>query len=100
MPKIILSKEAGTMEIKGIGGMISAYKPTKAQAPKKSGAAVSVKNNTDRVEFGFETALINAKAAIAQEVRADASLSDLRDAQNTAQNGAAAGDIAAMILMG
>ena len=88
------------MEIKGIGGMISTYKTTKAQAPKKSSAAVSAKNKTDRVEFGFETALTAAKAAIAQDVRSDASLQGLREAQNTAQQGVESADIAALIFMG
>lgn len=88
------------MEIKGIGGIYSGYKTTKAQSPTKTSAAVSAKNNTDRVEFGFEAALVNAKAALAQEIRADASLTELREAQNTAEQGVAAADIAAMILMG
>lgn len=87
------------MEIKRIGGVISTYTTAKAQAVPKTGAAGAIKNNTDRVEFGFETALASAKAAIAQEVRADASLQGLREAQNTAQS-VAGSDIAAMILMG
>lgn len=88
------------MEIKGINGFISAYKTTKAQMPKKSSAAVSAKNNTDRVEFGFEKTLAAAKMAIAQEVNSDASPRDLVEAQNTAEQGLTSAEIAALIFMG
>ncbi len=87
------------MEIKGLGGIISAYKTTKANAPKKVSAAVSAKNNTDRVEFGFAAAITAAKAEIANEVNADATPQEIVEA------GKSAGDfsreeLAAMILMG
>lgn len=93
-------KEAGTMEIKGINGIISTYKTTKAQTPKKSSAAVSAKNNTDRVEFGFEKTLAAAKLAITQEINADASPRELVEAQNTAEQGLTGAEIAALIFMG
>lgn len=87
------------MEIKGLGGIISAYKTTKANAPKKVSAAVSAKNNTDRVEFGFAAAITAAKAEIANEVNADATPQEIVEA------GKSAGvfsreELAAMILMG
>lgn len=86
------------MEIKGIGGVYSAYKTTKANTPKKTGAAAAVKNNTDRVEFGFAAAINAAKAEIANEVRANATPQEIVDA------GKSAGDfsreeLAAFILM-
>ena len=93
-------KEAGTMEIKGINGIISTYKTTKAQTPKKSSAAVSAKNNTDRVEFGFEKTLAAAKLALTQEINADASPQELVEAQNTAERGLSSAEIAALIFMG
>lgn len=94
-------KEAGTMEIKGIGGIISTYKTkaAKAQPTKSTSAAVSAKN-TDRVEFGFEAALTSAKSAVAAEVRADASPQELLEAKNTAEQGIESGMIAAMMFMG
>lgn len=95
-----IKKEAGTMEIKGINGIISTYKTTKAQSPKKSGAAVSAKNNTDRVEFGFEKTLAAAKLAIVQEVNSDASPKELLEAQNTAEQGMTGAELAALIYMG
>lgn len=89
------------MEIKGINnGFISTYKATKAQTPKKSGAAVSAKNNTDRVEFGFEKTLAAAKMAIAQEVNSDASPKELLEAKNTAEQGLTNAELAALILLG
>ncbi|GEM_PF-442888 len=88
------------MEIKGINGIISTYKTTKALTPKKSSAAVSAKNNTDRVEFGFEKTLAAAKLAITQEINADASPRELVEAQNTAEQGLASAEIAALIFMG
>ena len=89
------------MEIKGIGGVISTYKSktAKVQAPKSAGAAASAKN-TDRVEFGFESALNTAKADIAAEVRADASPRELLDAKNAAEQGVESSAIAAMMFMG
>ena len=86
------------MEIKGIGGVYSAYKTTKASTPKKTGAAAAAKNNTDRVEFGFAAAITAAKAEIASEVRANATPQEIVDA------GKSAGDfsreeLAALILM-
>ncbi len=87
------------MEIKRISGVISTYKTAKAQAPKKTSAAVSAKK-TDRVEFGFATALDAAKAAIAQEVRADAAPEELREAQSLAENGVSSGKLAALFFMG
>lgn len=87
------------MEIKGIGGIIPAYKNTKVSAPKKSGAAVTPKN-TDRVEFGFAASLDAAKAAIAQEVRADAAPRELLDAGETAERGIDNNVLASIIFMG
>lgn len=87
------------MEIKGISGMISTYKTTKAQAPKKTSAAVSVKN-TDRVEFGFGKSLAAAKAAIAQEAARDASIDEIRDAQKTLESDVSSDDLAALFFMG
>lgn len=86
------------MEIKRIGGVISTYQTTKAQSPKKTSAAVPAKN-TDRVEFGFETALTAAKSAVAAEVRADAAPQELLDAQNTAKQGVDPSVLAALMLM-
>lgn len=88
------------MEIKGINGIISTYKTTKAQAPKKTVAAAVSKTNTDRVEFGFRQAIAAAKADIAGAVEADATPRELVEAQETAQQGVAASEIADLILMG
>lgn len=87
------------MEIKRIDGMISAYRAQKTGAPKKNSAAAAVKN-TDRVEFGFETALAAAKNGIAQEVKADASPQELSQAQQIAEQGVPAAELAAYILLG
>lgn len=87
------------MEIKGISGVISTYKTTKAQAPKKTSAAVSAKK-TDRVEFGFDKALGAAKSAIAQEVAADASAEELSSAKSSLDSGFTSVEIAAMLFMG
>ena len=81
------------MEIKGINGMVSAYKTTKSQSPKKPSASAVVKTNTDRVEFGFE-------AAIAAEVKADAAPKEILEAGETAENGVDASVLASFILMG
>lgn len=87
------------MEIKGLGGIISAYKTTKTNAPKKVSAAVSAKNNTDRVEFGFAAAITAAKAEIANEVKADATPQEILEAGKSA-DGYGAEELAALILMG
>ncbi len=88
------------MEIKGINGIISTYKTTKAQAPKKQIAAAVTKTNTDRVEFGFQRAIDAAKAEIAGAVQADASPKELVEAQEIAGQGIAGSEIADLILMG
>lgn len=90
------------MEIKSISGVISTYKTTKAQAPKKTSAAVSAKKSdrTDRVEFGFDKALGAAKAAISQEIRADATAEELSAAQNTLESGVSSAELAALFFMG
>lgn len=87
------------MEIKRISGVISTYKTTKAQAPKKTSAAVSAKN-TDRVEFGFAKSLEAAKAAIAAEAARDASLEEIREAQKTIENGVPSDELAGLFFMG
>ena len=89
------------MEIKRIGGVISTYNSNtaKVQAAKSAGAAASAKN-TDRVEFGFESALNAAKADIAAEVRADASPRDLLDAKNAAEQGVESSAVAAAMFIG
>lgn len=87
------------MEIKGIGGVINTYKTQKSAAPKKTAASASVKK-TDRVLFGFDTALTAAKNAIAQEIKADASANELVQAQKTAEEGISAAELASYILMG
>ena len=56
--------------------------------------------NTDRVEFGFETALQAAKNGIAAAVRADAVPQELEQAQQTLDNGVEANDLASYILFG
>ena len=87
------------MEIKGIGGIFSAYKATKANAPKKTSAAATAKNNTDRVEFGFAAAITAAKAEIAAEVNANATPQEIVDAGKTAGEFSRE-ELAALILMG
>lgn len=87
------------MEIKGIGGVYSAYKATKANAPKKTSAAAAVKNNTDRVEFGFAAAIKAAKAEIAAEANANATPQDILDAAKSAGS-FSHDELAALILMG
>lgn len=87
------------MEIKGIGGIINTYKPQKMSTARKAAASVSAKK-TDRVEFGFETALTAAKNDIAREAAADASSAELLEAQQTAQQGIDANTLASFILMG
>ena len=87
------------MEIKGINGIVSAYKTNKSQAPKKPSASSAAKSNTDRVEFGFENAIANAKAEIAAEVRADAAPKEIMDAAKTADDGVDSVVLADYILM-
>lgn len=87
------------MEIKGIGGIYSAYKTTKTNTAKKSSAAVSAKNNTDRVEFGFAAAISAAKAEMANAVNANATPQEIVDAANSAGN-LSGDELAALILMG
>ena len=87
------------MEIKRVNGVISAYSAQKANATRKTTAAVPAKN-TDRVEFGFENALIAAKNGLAQEIKADATPQELIDAQKTAEQGVDSAALAAYILMG
>lgn len=87
------------MEIKRVGGIPSTYRTTNAQPVKKAGAAAPLKN-TDRVEFGFESALTAAKAAVAAEVRADAAPQELLEGKNTAEQGVDQAVLASYILMG
>ena len=86
------------MEIRGVGGIPSAYKPTKAGAPKKTSAPVSAKK-TDRVEFGFAAAISAAKAEIANEVNANATPQEIVDAGKQAGEFSNE-ELVAMILMG
>ena len=92
-------RRSAFMEIKRITGAISTYSANKAAAPKKP-TATSVVKKTDRVEFGFESAIANAKAAIAAEIKADASPVELVEAASSAENMSNAEEIAALILMG
>lgn len=87
------------MDIKRINGALSTYKSQKISTPQKTGASVSAKK-TDRVEFGFETALTAARNGISQDIRADATPQELLDAQKTAENGVTAAELAGYILMG
>lgn len=74
------------MEIKRITGAYTAYNTTKATAPKKTSAAASAKNNTDRVEFGFAKAIAEAKAEIAAAANANASPQEIVEAGKAAEN--------------
>lgn len=87
------------MEIKGIGGIVPAYKNAKVGAPKKSSAAATSKN-TDRVEFGFSALIDAEKAAIAQDVSAGASPRELLEAGETAERGVDSNILAEIIFMG
>lgn len=87
------------MEIKGIGGIIPAYKNTKVSSAKKSDVAAASKN-TDRVEFGFSALIDAEKAAIAQEVRANAAPRELLEAGETAESGIDGSVLASIIFMG
>ncbi len=70
------------MEIKRINGVISAYKTTRKGTVQRSEAASQTKN-TDRVEFGFETALQAAKNGISAAVKADATPQEISRAQQS-----------------
>ena len=74
------------MEIKRINGVLSAYQTVKKSAAPKTETASSVRN-TDRVEFGFETALQAAKNGIAAAVKADAAPQELAQAQQALDSG-------------
>lgn len=87
------------MEIKRITGAYTAYNTTKTTAPKKTSAAASAKNNTDRVEFGFAAAITAAKAEIASAVNANASPQEIVEAGKAAENFSRE-SLAALILMG
>ncbi len=87
------------MEIKRITGAYTAYNTTKATAPKKTSAAASAKNNTDRVEFGFAAAITAAKAEIASAVNASATPQEIVDAGKAAESFSSE-SLAALILMG
>ena len=87
------------MEIKRIGGLISSYQAAKVHSPKKTGAAAPAKN-TDRVEFGFESALTAAKNAVAAELRADATPQELLEGKKTAEQGVDPSILSSVIIMG
>ena len=70
------------MEIKRINGVISAYKTARKGTAQGSESASQTKN-TDRVEFGFDTALQAARNGIAAAVRADATPQELSQAQQS-----------------
>ena len=87
------------MEIKGINRVVSTYKTNRSGNVKKTEASASVKN-IDRVEFGFETALQAAKNGISAEIKADASQQDIAQAQQLAEDGISASELASYILLG
>lgn len=87
------------MEIKRVNGVYSAYNANKASAPKKPTAEFAVKN-TDKVLFGFENAIAQARAQIAEEIKADASPAELVEAAKAAENNGNVSELAALILMG
>lgn len=87
------------MEIKRINGVLNAYQTVKKGAAPKTETASSVRN-TDRVEFGFDTALQAAKNGIAAAVKADAAPQELEQAKQTLENGVEAADLASYILFG
>lgn len=96
--EIITAEEAEFMEIKRINGVISAYKTTRKGAAVKSEAASTAKN-TDRVEFGFDTALQAAKNGISAAVKADAAPQEIAQARQT-MDSVEPGDIASYIIFG
>ncbi|MCH5195315.1 MAG: hypothetical protein J1F28_01290 [Oscillospiraceae bacterium] len=90
------------MEIKRVNGIISTYAANKTSAPKKPTAKSAV-TNTDKILFGFESAIATAKAQIAAEIKADATPAELVEAAAEAENNnssSAASELAALILMG
>lgn len=87
------------MEIKRINGVMSAYKTARKNPALKSDAASTVRN-TDRVEFGFDTALQAAKRGISAAVQADAAPQELNDAKQTLENSVDANELASYILFG
>ena len=90
------------MEIKRINGVLSAYQTVKKSAAPKTETASSVRN-TDRVEFGFETALQAAKNGIAAAVLTERGVKHLRElaqAQQALDSGVEANDLASYILFG
>lgn len=87
------------MEIKRINGVLSAYKPTRKETAPKSDPTSAVRN-TDRVEFGFDTALQAAKNGIAAAVQADASAQEISAAQQTLETGVDANELASYIIFG
>ncbi len=87
------------MEIKRINGVYSAYGTGKVSAGKKISPSATIKN-TDRVEFGFQTALDAARNGIAQEVKSDASLQELAAAGETAKGGVDAHELVSFMLLG
>lgn len=87
------------MEIKRITGAYTAYNTTKTGAPKKTSAAASAKNNTDRVEFGFAAAIKSAKAEIANAVNESATPQEIVDAGKAAENFSSE-SLAALIIAG
>lgn len=87
------------MDIKRINGVISAYSTGRSSKVKKTEIAEETRN-TDRVEFGFATALSAAKKGIAAEVRADAAESEIAAARSTAEQGVSAESLANYILFG
>lgn len=87
------------MEIKRINGVLSAYNTTRKGAAPKTEAASSARN-TDRVEFGFETALQAAKNGISAAVTADAAPQEIAEARQTLENGVEANELASYIIFG
>lgn len=87
------------MEIKRINGVLSAYNTTRKGALPKTETASQAKK-TDRVEFGFDTALQAAKRGIAAEVAADAVPQELEQAQQTIDSGVEANVLASYIIFG
>ena len=87
------------MEIKRVNGIISTYSANKASAPQKPTAKSAVAN-TDKILFGFESAIASARAQIAEEIKADATPAELVEAAAQAENSNTARELAALILMG
>ena len=87
------------MEIKRINGVLSAYKTTRKSAAPRAEAASTVRN-TDRVEFGFDTALQAATRGIAATVQADATPQELNEARGALDTGVEANELASYIIFG